>query len=246
MLKKIHRVMQFKQSNFLKTYINYFTQKRANSKTPFAKRMWKLFVNAIYGKFIEQIRNYLECKICNSLESAKKAITNVRFSSLKIISKNLVVIFLKPDKLVFNKAYPIGFTILELSKFFMFREYYECFRPKLKNCEVLFSDTDSFALAVFSKNKVDNIKKLENMLDFSNYNSTHPRYNTKHKNALGYWKDELEGAKIQEYVGLRSKCYALQIKKNNKINLKSTCKGVRKGYKKNNSFRQISTVYTDN
>lgn len=229
---KIHKVMRFKQSNFLKTYIDYYTAKRKASKTPFAKRLYKFFVNAVYGKFIEQIRNYLECKICTTKKEVMKNITNVRFESLKIISNKLVVIFLKPEKLVFNKAYPIGFSILELSKLFMYQQYYECIRPRLSNCEVLFSDTDSLALVVFNETKTDNIAKMHDMIDFSNYDVSHPKFNTKHANTLGYWKDELQGHSIKEYVGLRAKCYTIKMEKRNKTEIKTTCKGIRKGYKK--------------
>ena len=240
--------MRFKQSNFLKEYIDFCTAKRIASKTPFAKRLYKLFVNAVYGKFIEQVRGYLECKICTTAEAAKKAITNIRFQSMKIVSKNLVIVFLKPEKLVFNKAYPIGFSILELSKLFMFSEYYGRIKPRLKNCEILFSDTDSLALAVFSKKKISNLKKLDDIMDYSNYPPTHPKYDTTNANALGFWKDELQGNTFSEYVGLRSKCYAMQIESKNDVlhesktnskYLKSTCKGVRKGYKKTIPFSKF-------
>ena len=235
-LKKIHRVAGFQQSDFLKKYIDFCTLKRAASKSPFEKRLYKLFVNAVFGKFIEQIRNYLECKICYTPESAKKWVTSARFSSLKIISEDLVVVFLTPSKLIFNKAYPIGFTILELSKYFMFSEYYQKIQPKLRTCEVLLSDTDSLALAVFSKNPKNPLKKLKNIMDFSNYPSDHPYHETKHANALGFWKDELQGETFSEYIGLRSKCYAMKIQKKKSYSIKSTCKGVRKGYKKKIPF----------
>ena len=236
-LTKIHRVVKFRQSNFLKKYIDLCTKKRAASKTPFAKRLYKLYVNAVYGKFIEQVRDYVECKICHTQKQTLKWISCPRYTSMKIISKELVIIFLKPPKIVLNKAYAIGFTILELSKYFMFSEFYERIQPSLKTCEVLFSDTDSLALAIFSKTKkVNHLKKMQTFLDFSNYPPDHPNYNNSHANLLGYWKDEMTGEHIMEYVGLRSKCYALKIKTPQKIRLKSTCKGVRKAYKKTIPF----------
>jgi hypothetical protein len=246
-LTKVHKVMRFHQSDFLKQYIDFCTAKRAASNTPFAKRMYKLFVNAVFGKFIERIRGYLECKICYTEKSVKKWVSSPNFKSMKIISKNLVIVFLTPNKLVFNKAYPIGFSILDLSKMFMFSEYYERIQPKLKSCEVLFSDTDSLSIAVFGKKKTDSLKKLKNIIDFSNYPPNHKRYNKNHANALGFWKDELKGETLREYVGLRSKCYALKIKSKKTTYLKSTCKGVRKGYKKCIPFsvykRCIKTIH---
>jgi hypothetical protein len=239
-LEKIHKVLRFRQSTFLKKYISLCTKKRANSKTPFEKRQYKLFVNAVFGKFIEQIRNYLECKICYTQKAAQKWITSPRYSAMKIICETLVIVFLTPKKLTFNKAYAIGFSILELSKLFMFQQYYERIQPKLKTCEVLFTDTDSLAIAVFSKSKKDNIKKLGKIIDFSNYPKQHKCYSAKRANALGFWKNELQGEQLYEYVGLRSKCYALKIKRPNCDSyIKSTCKGVRKGYKKIIPFKKF-------
>lgn len=236
-LDKVHRVMSFTQSDFLKQYIDFCTRNRAACKTPFGKRMFKLFVNAVFGKFIEQIRSYLECRFCTTEEQFRKWVTNPRYQSFKDVCEELAIVFLKPTRLVFNKAYAVGFSILDLSKFFMFQQYYEMIKPKL-SCELLFSDTDSLCLAVYSKTRKNNtFKKLKNIMDHSNYPKSHPNYSETRHNALGFWKDEMKGEKIAEYVGLRSKCYALHIRSaDKKLYLKSTCKGVRTGYKKTIPF----------
>jgi hypothetical protein len=251
-LEKVHRVVRFKQSNFLKQYISLCTAKRAASSTPFEKRQYKLFVNAVFGKFIERVRNYLDCKICYTRETAQKWISSPRYTAMKIISKNLTIIFLRPKKLTFNKAYAIGFSILELSKYFMFQQYYEHIQPKLKTCEVLFTDTDSLAIAIFSKNKTDGVKKMRKIIDFSNYPKNHQLYSSKRANTLGLWKDELQGEQLHEYVGLRSKCYALKIMRLHERDtyMRSTCKGVRKGYRKKIPFHTykkcVDEIYSHN
>ena len=45
---------------------------------------------------------------------------------------------------------------------------------------------------------------------FSEYPTAHPLYNTLHKKALGYFKDELNSVPMEEFVGLRPKCYAFK------------------------------------
>ena len=116
--------------------------------------------------------------------------------SMKIISEDLVAIFLRQATVKLNKAFPIGFTILERSKDFMYKQLYQVIRPKLKhaNVQVLFSDTDSYGLCVTtSKNRnVEVLQKLKDIFDFSNYPISSPRYNKENAAKLGFWKDELQ------------------------------------------------------
>jgi len=102
-------------------------------------------VNSCFGKFIEQGRDYLNVRLCNKEDMCAKLITSPRFNNMKIISENLVAVFLKQHTVTLNKAYPIGFSILERSKDFMYTQFYQVIRPQLPNAEVdvLFSDTVS-------------------------------------------------------------------------------------------------------
>jgi len=84
--------------------------------------------------------------------------------------------------------YGIGFTILEKSKLHMFRYYYDVFLPHFRSngkLEVLFSDTDSFALKIKSDNFANDMLRLQKHFDFSNYPQTHPLYSEERKNMVG-------------------------------------------------------------
>lgn len=197
-----------------------------------------MFFLSVFGKFIEETREYRDCKICKTAEMLKKWMACPRFISLKIIGENLVIVFLSASRITLNKPITIGFSILELAKYFMYWQYYDVIKPKLGSCEVLMSDTDSLLLAVNNSQK--NIKKLKKIIDFSNYPETHPYYNISKKNQLGFFKDELCGGKITQFCGLRSKTYAFETfpsKYNKKMqNLTIKCKGITKGYKKKINF----------
>ena len=59
-LTKIHRILSFKQSNWLKSYVDFNTQKRKESTNEADKDFFKLIVICIYGKSCESVR-----KRCN-------------------------------------------------------------------------------------------------------------------------------------------------------------------------------------
>ena len=64
-LVKIHRILCFKQTNFLKKYVDFNTKKRQESPDEFNKNLYKLMVNCIYGKSIENIRKRMNVKLVN-------------------------------------------------------------------------------------------------------------------------------------------------------------------------------------
>ena len=55
-LVKIHKILCFRQSNWLKKYADFNTEKRKKGPDEFNKNLYKLLNNCIYGKSIENQR----------------------------------------------------------------------------------------------------------------------------------------------------------------------------------------------
>ena len=50
-LKKVHRISNFKQSASMKPYIDFNTQKRKEATNKADKNLFRLLNNAVYGKY---------------------------------------------------------------------------------------------------------------------------------------------------------------------------------------------------
>lgn len=231
-LKKVHKVISFEQSTFLKTFIDYCTEKRKKASSDFDKTFYKLVLNSCYGKTIQDPTKYLRVSFVTDKTKMKQLMTDPTFHSYKIMSKHFVIVYRNHNSVKIRQPIGIGFTILEGSKRFMYESFYDKIMPAFKNdVRVLFSDTDSFFFSVPHSEK-NPLKKMAKILDTSNFDKNHPMYDPSRKSQLGYFKSEVGNNEIDQFIGLRSKVYAF--KTMNTIQKK--CKGISKRYRKNIPF----------
>ena len=168
-VKKIHRVMKFKQSDWLKSFVMFNTAKRMNVANEFEKAFLKLIINSVYGKTMENVRKRVNVKLINNEKKYLKVVSRPSFVSQKILDKNLVAVHKIKPVLLLNKPIYNGFSILELSKMIMYDWHHNYFVKKF-NCSLLFTDTDSLVYEIRSNDSAyDEVFKDKELFDFSGY-----------------------------------------------------------------------------
>ena len=70
-LTKILRILEFKQPDWLKKYIDFNTDKRKNAANSFEKQLFKLMINSVDGKTMENLRKRINVRFVNNAKDLK-------------------------------------------------------------------------------------------------------------------------------------------------------------------------------
>ena len=87
-------MLKFKQSDWMKKYINFNTEKRTNAANSFEKDFFKLMINSVYGKTMENLRKRINVRL------VKNEIDFLKYMSRQLI---LLITYLVKIMLLFMK-----------------------------------------------------------------------------------------------------------------------------------------------
>ena len=148
-LKKIHRVVSFNQSPWMKPYIDFNTTQRAKAKFDFEKDLFKLMNNAVFGKTMENVRKRIGFELVNDETRFKKLVNDPTFDHAIIMNENLTGAMRKKAVVKLDKPIAIGMCVLDLSKLLMYDYHYNTIKKQYKDRAVLlFTDTDSLTYEI--------------------------------------------------------------------------------------------------
>jgi len=186
----------------------------------------------LYGKTCEQKRNRIKVDVCQDEKKFRKLAGSIMYKRHHIITEDLVLVERKKNCIVLDKPIQHGFTILELSKLEMYQFHYrfmlQCYQQS--QVSLLYTDTDSLIYSIKTQDIYQDMFDHGEEYDFSNYPeghlcTTNPYFKSNYKK-IGKMKDESKSRTIEEFIGLRAKCYSYT--HHNTANSIKKCKGVQK------------------
>ena len=242
-IDKIHRILAFSQRPFLKEYIEFNNDKRAETNSVFEKSFFKRMNNAFFGKCCQNVHKRMSVKASLNETDCQKHLANPLLEDFSIINDNFSIFKMKKANLVLNKPIYVGFSVLDLSKLHMYRLFYKYFKAFYNDrCSLIYIDTDSLYINIETDDLYHDLNSnFRSILDCSNYPRDHPLFNETNKAKLGYLKSE-SIAPIRAFAGLKAKMYTYICADETH---KKTAKGVKKSSLKNVTFETYKEVLSN-
>ena len=91
-VKKVHRVLEFDPSPWLKQYIDFNPEKRKHAKNAFEKAFFKLMNNSVFEKTMENLRKRVDVRLVTDEKKLDNLTSKPTYVSSKIFKENLMAV----------------------------------------------------------------------------------------------------------------------------------------------------------
>ena len=194
----------------MKPYIDFDTQLRTLTTNDFEKDFFKLMNNSVFGKTMENIRKHKNIKLVTNKAQYLKTLMKPNFTSGVLFGKNLMGCEMGKIKVVMKKPIYLGQVILDLSKIVMYEFHYDYMKPKFKDLQLYYMDTDCLIYNIKTENfYADIMDDISTRFDTSGHCPNRPLPIGLNKKAIGLMKDELGGAIMTEIHSTKTKALFL-------------------------------------
>ena len=105
----------------MKPYIEFNTQKRMQATNKSDKEFFKLMINSVYGKTMQNMRKRTKIRTVTNQRDCIKYSSRPTFINSIIYGTNLIPINEKKFKIKFNKPIYLEFLVLKESKLIMYK-----------------------------------------------------------------------------------------------------------------------------
>ena len=154
-LKKVHKVLQFHQEAWLKPYIDMNIKLRKEAKNDFEKDFFKLMINAVFGKPMENVRKHRDIKLVTTDKRRNQLVSEPNYHAIKRFSENLAAIEMRKTKVKMNKPIYLGMAISDISKILMYEFSNGYLKPKYGDrIKLYYMDTGITVLSLLSKQTI--------------------------------------------------------------------------------------------
>ena len=170
---------------------------------------------------MENIRKHRNIKLVTNKDKYLRTVTKPNFKSGVLFGENLMGCEKGHTKVVMKRPIYLGQAILDLSKIVMYEFQYDYMKPKFKDFQLCYMDTDSLVYHIKTEDFYTDIANdVEERFETSGYipdgyyvprtaaRSHHPLPIGKNKKVIGLMKNELGGTIMTEFVSLRSELYS--------------------------------------
>jgi hypothetical protein len=193
-LVKVHTIWSYRQSCYLKAWIERNIYLRSVAKTVGESNLIKLVLNSFYGFLGLDATKFKDIQLVADAERAQKLIAQHNFCSVKIINEFLCMIEMHKKEVVIKNHLFVNAAILDASKALLYKLVYG-FKDNLKDkIQFAYFDTDSFLCEIQTDDlwqTLDNIRiDGEKVMDFSFLPKDHPYYSDALKGKPGLLKDD--------------------------------------------------------
>ena len=147
-LKAVNRVLAFRQSAWMKPFIDFNTEKQKAATNDFEKDFFKLMINAVYGKSLENVRKRVDFRLVSQERELIKLSASSRFVRVNVYNEDLIGVMMKKRTVYLNRPLYVGFTVLDISKFVMYSFHYDFVIAKYgSRVRLCMTDTDSLSVS---------------------------------------------------------------------------------------------------